>query len=139
MTPYTKPLPKIDDANAPHWQGAKAHEVRVQKCLGCGTLRYPPARQCAQCLAEKSEWVTLAGTGEVWSHGTFHRAYFKGFEHDLPYTVVLVKLDEGAMLYSNLVGIPRDDVRIGMRVRAVFDDVTDEIALIKFIPDGSVR
>ncbi len=133
---YLKPLPRIDDTNAPHWQGAKQGEVRVQKCLDCGTLRYPPARHCMNCLSEKVEWSKLSGKGEVWSFCTFHRQYFKGFEADMPYTVVLVKTDEGQLLYSNLVGIPRDQVRIGMRVHAVFDEVTPEVTLIKFAPDS---
>jgi len=34
-----------------------------------------------------------------------------------PYAVVLVELDEGPRLMSNLIGMPADQVRIGMRVR----------------------
>jgi uncharacterized OB-fold protein len=135
MSVYAKPLPKVDETNAPHWQGAKARELRVQKCADCGRLRYPPARHCASCLSEKSAWVAVSGKGEVWSHCAFHRAYFKGFEHELPYTVVLVKLDEGPLLYSNLAGVPREAVRIGMRVRAAFEDVTGDVTLIKFRPE----
>lgn len=133
---YAKPLPKVDDTNRAHWDGARAGELRIQKCSDCGTLRYPPARYCANCLSEKSEWALLSGRGEVWSHCTFHRAYFKGFEPEMPYTVVLVKLDEGPFLYSNLVGVPRDQVRIGMRVHAVYEAVTGDVTLIKFAPDG---
>lgn len=135
MSAYLKPLPRLDESNAPHWQGAKAREVRVQKCSDCARLRYPPARHCADCLSEKSEWIAVSGKGEVWSHCTFHRAYFKGFEQDVPYTVVLVKLDEGPMLYSNLLTVARSEVRPGMRVRAVFEDVTSDVTLIKFQPD----
>ena len=46
-----------------------------------------------------------------------------------------MKLDEGPMLYSNLVRIPPDEVRIGMRVKALFDDVTDQVTLVKFEPE----
>jgi uncharacterized OB-fold protein len=48
---------------------------------------------------------------------------------------VLIKLDEGPMLYSNMVGLSEDEIRIGMRVQAVFDDVTDDVTLIKFQPE----
>ena len=135
MTTYAKPLPAIDESNAPHWAGARERQIRVQKCSDCSALRYPPARYCARCLSDRSGWVTLSGSGEVWSHCTFHRAYFKGFDPEIPYTVVLVKLDEGPLLYSNLVGVPRGEERIGMRVHAVFEDVTAEVTLIKFAPD----
>lgn len=129
---YLKPVPKIDDANRPHWEGAKAGALRVQRCTSCGKLRYPPARWCDACREEGAEWVTLSGRGTVWSWCVFHRAYFKGFEEELPYPVVLIELEEGPFLYSNLVGVPPERIRIGMPVRAVFEMATDELTLIKF-------
>ena len=53
----------------------------------------------------------------------------------MPYAVALVELDEGVKIYSNLVGVPREEIRIGMRVRAVFEQVTDEVTLVKFEED----
>ena len=132
---YTKPLPVLDGENAPHWAGARERQVRVQRCGQCERLRFPAARSCSNCLSEESEWITLSGRGEIWSHCRFHRVYFKGFEDEMPYTVVLVRLDEGPLLYSNVVGLDEREVRIGMRVRAVFDDVTESVTLIKFAPE----
>lgn len=135
MSTTAKPLPALDGDNAPHWAGARERQVRVQRCTDCSGLRLPAARHCPTCLSEASEWVTLSGEGEVWSHCRFHRLYFKGFEDELPYTVVLVKLREGPLLYSNLVGIDDAQIRIGMPVTAVFDDVTPEVTLIRFRPN----
>ena len=132
---YTKPLPKIDERTRPHWDGNAVHELRVQRCDACGTMRFPASRWCAHCLGEKTSWQKVSGKGNVWSWCVFHRAYFKGFESDVPYPVALVELDEGPKMYSNLVGIPRDKIRIGMRVRAVFDKVTDDVTLVKFEED----
>ena len=132
---YTKPVPKLDDTNRHHWEGAQEGKLRIQHCKSCGTHRYPPARWCSACLSEDLEWVTVSGKGSIWSWCVFHRAYFKGFEQDLPYTVVLVELDEGPKLYSNLVGVEKDDIRIGMRVRAVFEQATDTLTLVKFEED----
>lgn len=129
---YQKPVPRIDDSNRPHWEGAKAGELRVQRCTSCGTLRYPPARWCSSCRNEGSEWITVSGRGTIWSWCVFHRAYFKGFEEDLPYAVVLVELEEGLFLYSNLVDVPKDRIRIGMPVRAVFEEATPDLTLVKF-------
>jgi len=135
MMSYTKPLPVLDGDNAAHWAGARERELRVQRCGHCARLRFPASRYCSDCLSEDSEWVTLSGRGEIWSHCRFHRVYFKGFENEMPYTVVLVRLDEGPMLYSNMVGVNDEDIRIGMRVRAAFDDVSDAVTLIKFTPE----
>ena len=135
MNAYTKPLPVLDGENAPHWAGARQRELRVQRCTQCGRLRFPAARHCSDCLSEASEWIVVSGRGEIWSHCRFHRVYFKGFEEEMPYTVVLVRLDEGPMLYSNMVGLADEAISIGLRVRAVFDDVTYDVTLIKFAPE----
>lgn len=132
---YTKPLPRIDERNKPHWDGNAAGEVRVQACDDCSALRFPASRWCPHCLSENTSWTRVSGKGKVWSWCVFHRAYFKGFEPDLPYPVVLVELDEGPRIYSNLVGVPRDKIKIGMRLRAVFEKATDEVTLLKFEED----
>jgi len=134
-TNYAKPLPAINALTAPHWEGTRAGRLHVQKCKACGTLRYPPNPWCAKCRSDGSEWVDLSGKGKIWSWCVFHRPYFKGFESEMPYAVVLVELDEGIRLYSNLVGVRHEDIHIGMRVRAEFQRATDEVMLIKFKED----
>jgi hypothetical protein len=37
-------------------------------------------------------------------------------------------------LISNIVGLPPEEVRIGMKVKVSFEDVSPEIALPKFYP-----
>ncbi len=133
--PYLKPLPRIDETNRPHWQGAKAGGLRVQRCMACSALRYPPARWCPQCLGEESDWITVSGKGTIWSWCVFHREYFKGFESEMPYAVVLVELDEGPRIYSNMVAGSGGRPEIGTRVRAVFEPATDEVTLVKFEED----
>ena len=132
---YAKPLPRIDDKNRPFWQATEAGRLTVQRCGACGALRYPFAEICAECLSSEADWVEVSGRGTVWSFCTFHRNYFKGFEAEIPYSVVLVRLDEGPRLYSNLVGVPREQIRIGMRVKASFEHVADGVSLVKFKPE----
>lgn len=135
MTGYAKPLPHVDARSRPYWEGAKQHELRLLRCAGCGTHRFVPFRLCPSCGSRESSWQAVSGKGEVWSWCVFHRAYFPGFAAELPYSVVMVKLDEGPRLYSNLVGVPAHAIRIGMRVRARFEDVTDAVSLVKFEPE----
>jgi uncharacterized OB-fold protein len=106
----------------------------LQRCLDCGRHRFPAARYCTQCHGERSEWVATSGAGAVESYCTFHRAYWPAFEPDVPYDVVQVRLDEGVRLFSNLVGVPRERIRTGMRVRASFEPVTPDATLVKFVP-----
>lgn len=137
MNEHAKPLPQFTSLTRPYWDAARAGRLDIQRCGQCRTFRFPPARICHECLSEDAAWVRVSGRGSIWSMCEFHRLYFKGFEPDLPYNVVLVRLDEGPRTYSNLVGISYDRIQIGMRVQAVFEPVTDEITLVKFRPEDS--
>ena len=134
MSTYAKPLPVVDEQSRPYWEAARRHELRLPKCDACGHLRVQFERWCPRCGGETSTWTRMSGRGKVWSHCSFHRNYFKEFEADLPYGVALVELEEGPRLITNLLGIERTAMRIGMPVEVVFDDVTPEVTLVKFRP-----
>ena len=132
MTAYAKPLPVVDDANKPYWHALKSHELRLLRCDSCGEFRLYPFRQCPYCGHDRATWAALSGKGQVWTKTVFHHVYFEGFRGEIPYNVVVVELDEGPRVYSNIVGKPNDEIRIGDRVEAVFDDVTPDVTLLKF-------
>jgi len=137
MNSYTKPLPRPDDtANAPHWAGAVSGELKFQRCTQCHRFRFPAAPICPYCRSRGSQWEAASRQGVVESFCRFHKAYWPGFADELPYLVIQVLLDSGVRMYSNLVGVPSKDVRIGMRVEAVFVAVTPEVTLVKFEPAG---
>jgi len=73
-----------------------------------------------------------AGHGVVFSYVVFHQLYNKAFERDIPYNVALVQLEEGARMYSNIVGVDNDAVKIADEVEAVFDAVTPEVTIPRF-------
>ena len=135
---YTKPLPRLDGPNRPFWEGARAAKLMLQRCLDCGTYRFPAARYCASCRGERAEWIATSGRGTIQSFCVFHKPYFPGFEAEMPYSVVQIRLEEGVQLFSNLVGAPKDAFRIGAAVAACFEPITTEITLIKFkLVDGA--
>ena len=131
---YAKPLPIADKDTQPFWDYTKKHELRVQKCLNCGKLHYPVSPMCPHCLGMNSEWVKLSGKGEVYSFIVVQRRYHPGFATDIPYTVAIIRTEEGIRMLSNVVGAKPDEVRIGMPVEVSFDDVTPEFSLPKFKP-----
>ena len=134
MTPYRKPLPVADDRNQPFWEAARRGELRLQRCVGCNAFRLPASRYCPACGSEGGEWARVSGTGTVESFCLLHKAYFPGFEGEVPYNVAVVRLAEGARLFTNIVGVPNDRLRIGMPVEACFEPVTPELTLVKFKP-----
>jgi uncharacterized protein len=130
---YQKPLPTISSLNRPYWEGLRRRELRLQRCDRCGLTWYPPAPLCPGCWSRKFTWTQLSGHGRISSWVVFHQAYFRSYEADIPYNVVEVELDEGPRVLANLLGANRE-IRCGMPVEIVFDDVTEEVTLAKFKP-----
>lgn len=129
---YDKPLPVLEELNAPFWQAAKRGELAMQRCDDCGHVRYPIAHVCPKCLSERYRWKTLSGRGTVYSSIVFHQVYNQAFAQDVPYNVSLIQLEEGPRMISNVVGIAPADVEVGDEVEAVFDAVTSEVSIPRF-------
>ena len=131
-TAYAKPLPRVTAANRPHWQAARAHELRLPRCKQCGCWVFPIAQQCQQCWSEDLQWCALSGRGSVSSWVVVRRAFDPSFAADVPYMVVQVDLEEGMRFISHVIDVSPAQIHAGMPVTAVFEDVTDEVTLVKF-------
>lgn len=60
----------------------------------------------------------LSGRGVIYSYTLMYNVP-QGFEEQKPYTVALVKLDEGPMVTAQLTDVDSQTVTIGMRVEMV--------------------
>jgi uncharacterized OB-fold protein len=76
----------------------------------------------------------VPGTGTIWSYAIYEHAYHEAFKAELPYNVALVELDAGPRLITNIVGIPNEEIEIGMRVQAEFQDAAGGVTLVRFRP-----
>jgi uncharacterized protein len=132
MSEYAKPLPTLTDENRPFWDACRAGHLAFQQCDACAHLRFPISPFCPRCLAPQCTWTAVSGRGTVFSYIVFHQAYHPAFKADLPYNVAMVQLEEGPRMYSNIVGVSHDAVKIGDAVQAVFDAVTPEITIPRF-------
>lgn len=133
-TTYDKPLPEIDPLTKPYWDHAFEHRLSVQHCVDCGHKHFPPSPVCPSCLSDIQDWEVVSGNGTLVSWVRFHRAYWNSYRRDLPYDVCLVKLEEGPLILSNFGGPVPDDVHAGMQVHAVFENVTEQVSLVRFVP-----
>ena len=134
MSKYQKPLPIIDEDNAPYWEYCKKHELNMQKCEGCGHIRFPVSILCPKCHSMDAVWTKLSGRGKVFSYIVFRVPYLESYKDDIPYTVAIIQLEEGPRMESNIIVPDVEDIRIDMPVKVFFDDVTDEVSLPKFKP-----
>lgn len=131
---YDKPLPTLDVWSRPFWEACKDERLIAQKCAVSGEVWWPPGPVSPVTRQEDWDWVDLSGEGTVWSWVIMHQRYFAGFAPEIPYNIAQVRLDEGPILITNLVGVAEEDIRRDMRVRVVFEKATDEITLPKFTP-----
>ena len=128
---YAKPLPKIDPLTAPFWELARRNILALQSCCACGDVHLPPSPVCPKCLSAEQEWKPAAGYGVLEAYGEFHRAYWGGFADDLPYSSAIIRLDEGPLMASNLVG-SQERAKVGAKVVVRFDQVTETLTLPRF-------
>ena len=110
----TRPDGYGDPVTRPFWAAAERHTLLVQRCQGCGHCQLYPRRFCLACDSEDVRWIEAAGTGTVYSATTVRVQIAP--DHEPPYVVALVELDEGPRLLTNL----EDDAAIGERVEVAW-------------------
>ena len=138
--PRSKFLPVPTPETAPYWEGAKAHELRIQFCTDCQKHFFYPRIFCPTCLSDAVEWRKVSGKGTLLTYVLSARPA-PGFENELPYAIAIVKLDEGPHLMSNIVNTELTPANLpaGMALEVVFEDVNEKITLPKFQPAGAGR
>ena len=102
-----------------HWRlKSERYNLVGEECDNCGTKLFPPRDVCLECEAPAKELYTFTGVGQVYSYTTIYDAP-AGFEAFTPYSVALVKLDEGPLVTAQLTDIDPDQVEIGQEVEMV--------------------
>ena len=128
-----RPIPNIEDHDTGgHWHAAKDGKVGLRVCTDCGTVLHLPKAYCHGCGGWSTEWRSVAPTGTLYSYTVTERQLRPEF--DPPYTVVVVDLDDapGARLFGYLEGRP--DLKIGIPMRARFDEVDEHVTLVQWDP-----
>lgn len=137
MTAPARPLPQVSAEMAPFFDAARHRTLVVQRCGTCHMPRFPARPVCSRCLSREAAWVPVTGRGRVFSLAVMHQANHPAFAAEVPYAVVVIELDEGVRMLSNVVGCRLADIRIGMPVEVTFEDVAPGVTLPKFRPvDG---
>ncbi|MBK6560984.1 OB-fold domain-containing protein [Candidatus Amarobacter glycogenicus] len=130
---FPRPLPEADETSQEFWDGAMAGKLMLMRCAECGLWRLPSRPHCDGCLSDQFTWEQASGRGAVRTFGVMHQKYHPGWAAIAPYNVTIVELEEGPRLPTNVVGIPNDQIRVGMPVIVEFEQHED-VALPKFRP-----
>ncbi|NPV86895.1 MAG: Zn-ribbon domain-containing OB-fold protein [Anaerolineae bacterium] len=102
-----------------YWRLQKQRYALVGEiCPHCQVKIFPPRDVCPECGGEAKQPFSFSGKGTVFSFTTMYDAP-KGFEMNTPYTVALVKLEEGPVVTAQLTDLGEQPVEIGMPVEMV--------------------
>ncbi len=132
MTSTARPVPVPDERSAAFFAAAKKGQLLLKKCRGCSHVLAPQRETCEYCFGEELEWVPASGKGILYSFVLMHQLLHPAFKDEVPYNVIVVELEEGPRIVSNMVGTPDEELRVGMPVEAVFEDLSNDVAVPKF-------
>ncbi len=129
-----RPVPKVTIDDREFWDSAKRHELMLQHCDACQRYFEPPVGNCAGCGSSDISWRQASGRGVLHTFNVYHRPYHPWFADRLPYNTAIIELAEGVLLLSQVTNCALDDLRIGMSLEVVFEDIEGGFTLPKFQP-----
>lgn len=138
VVPSTLNDPYADESTQPFWDAALEGRLVAPECTRCGTFVLPPQPRCFNCQNDAFSWVTLPGTGTVYTFTVVRHPLAPRFADVVPFVAGVIELDgtqgAGARMTANIIDVDPDSVNVGDRVRVVFDRISDTYAAPRFRP-----
>ncbi|MEE6137655.1 Zn-ribbon domain-containing OB-fold protein [Mycobacterium sp. 050128] len=106
------------------WTGGRNGQLLITRCHGCGHFFHPPGPACWRCRSTDVAPEPVSGQATVAAFTVNRQNWIPGFEP--PYIVAMVELaeDPDVRLITNVVDVAPDEISVGMRVEAFFEDWT---------------
>jgi len=102
-----------------HWRlKTQRYALIGEECPDCKSKLFPPRDVCPECGSPAHAPFVFSGRGEVYSFSTVYQAP-ASHEEQAPYTVAMIRLEEGPLVTAQLTDVNRDDIQIGMPVEMV--------------------
>ena len=128
--------PVLDDSNRFFWTSGEDGRLRFLRCQGCGYWLHPPLPRCPRCGGRDVAPEAISGRAELYTYTVNHQSWDGSAE---PYAIALVTFPELGQdelrLTTNVVGIPVEELRIGMPLQVVFEQ-HDQVFFPLFQPAG---
>lgn len=133
MTSRGRLLPVPTPETQHFWEGARAGELRLQRCRDCEQAYFPPRPFCPNCGQSDVEIFCASGRAQLHSYVIHHRPA-PGLEP--PYSIAVVELEEGPRMMTNIVDCEQspEALVLDMPLEVRFEPVSDEISLPLFRP-----
>lgn len=126
--------PTINPETQFYWDGAKEGKLLLNTCNDCNKAYFPPRPFCPTCGGRNVGVIEASGKGRLHSFVINHMPA-PGYE--TPFTLAVVKLDEGVKMMTNLVDCPADPeaIELDMPLEVTFEQ-RDDVAIPQFRPAG---
>ena len=133
-----RPRPVPTPETREFWDGARAGELRLQRCRACKRAYFPPRPFCPHCASRDVETFRASGRATLYSYVIHHRPA-PGFTP--PYAIAVVALEEGPRMMTSLVDVAQtpEALVLDMPLEVAFLPPDGEIALPVFRPAGATR
>lgn len=125
-------LPVPDEVSKPWWNATIERRLLIQCCELCGNFQHYPRALCIRCWGTKLGWIQASGQGAIDSFTTVFRAPSPAFES--PYVIARVRIDEGPVLLTKIVGGTEPNLRCGQAVSLDWEPLPDGHNLPVFRP-----
>ncbi len=118
-----RPIPEPDALSQPFWDACNERRLIVQYCTVCERRQFPPAPLCAECGWHfHLSWLETSGRGTIDGYGVTHQTRIQAWQADQPFNNAIIALEEDPAIkfFSNLPGVPVDEVPVGAKVQVAF-------------------
>jgi uncharacterized OB-fold protein len=108
---------------------AEQGRLLVPQCNACKRFHWHPRPVCPFCFSDDVAWRDGSGRGTLYTYTVMRRA-------KPVYAIAYVKLEEGPVMMTNIVGCDFDRIKIGMALSAVFHPCESGPLVPMFKPAG---
>lgn len=135
-SPKPKPVPTA--WSEAFWAALRDGRFVLQRCAGCGRYAGYPKVFCPHCYADELEWAPASGRGTIYTYSTVTANPPSTFTDELPYTIVIVNLEEGPRFLSRMVAADVEAVRCDAPVELVIerDEAGEPMPLFRLAAHG---
>jgi len=129
---YGKPLPRMEGLTKEFYDFCRQGECAssaARTAAACVTCR---ARSAPNAVPSSGSGCVRSGRGSIFTWTVVERALHPSFTKLVPYAPVVIEMEEGVRLLSQMLDVAPGDLKIGMPVQVEFKALTDEITLPYF-------
>lgn len=135
------PMPVPNDLTQFFWDGVVQHKLMILQCQTCGHYIHYPRPVCEACLSEDLAPKEVSGCGTLYSYTVTVQPFHPYWIDKIPYVLATVELVEQADLKmpTNIIECREDQLKVGMAMEVVFEEVAPGLTLPLFRPAQSAQ